>query len=85
MGSSNAEAGRGGDKRTKGFWVVVELPQRTQGVLMLSELHKAHAARLASATSLPLGVLPQQLDLLDLGACFASTLLDLHHMRLASA
>ena len=83
--SSNAEGGQKGLQRTKGFRVVVELPQRTQGVLMLGELHKAQAARPASTASLPLGVLPQQLDLLDLGACLAGTLFDLHRVRLASA
>ena len=85
MGSSNAGSGQKGARPTKGFWVVVELPQRTQGVLVLGELHKAHATRLASTASLPLGILPQQLDLLDLGACLAGTLFDLHHVGLASA
>ena len=67
---------------TKGCWVVVELTQGTDGVLMLSELNKAQAARAGQPISRvePFRVC-QHLGLLHMGLGFGGVLLHLHHTR----
>ena len=63
---------------TEGSWVVVEVAQSTNGMLMLCELHKAQAPRARQAICWVDALwIPQYLGLLYPGLCFGGMLLHL--------